>query len=99
MRLNQADHDVDALSTQLVRVFQHSISLPDARRMADVNTQACLLARLDLGQQGFRRRSLLSNRHGDHGFRLSRSRLSSSTFTRDSPRKPKARSWVCAFIS
>src|SRR5262249_6108989 len=99
VRIDRRNHDIDSLLFQQVRVFQHLIGLTDARRGADVNAQSWLLAIFHAGEQGFRRLSIPVWVHFLIGYFSSRARLSSSTFTLDSPRKPNCLPSVCALTN
>ncbi len=51
VRLDEADHDIDALPTEGMGVFDHRIGLADTGGSADVDAEARALRRLQLRQR------------------------------------------------
>src|SRR5439155_23449826 len=77
MWFNQSEHNVNSLTPEFVRLFQHPISLAHARRGPDINVQPRLALRFEFGEQGFWRSS------ADHF--LHRTTSSSSVCVRQAP--------------
>ena len=49
--LDEADDHIDALAPERVRVLEHRVGLPDARRRTDVDAEAGTLSGLELREQ------------------------------------------------
>ena len=102
--LDDADNDVATLFAQPPRIRQHRVSLADARRRTEKYLQptpgGASLVLADLREQGVGVGTLVAA-IGHPGIlaTLSNARLSSSTLTPGSPRKPNWRPAVCSATS
>ena len=102
VRLDEPDHDVHALTLQLVGILEHLVALADARRRPDVHTKPGAPVFFGARQQRFgggQRRVGHARIYFFIGYCASSARFSSSTLTRGSPRKPSVRPSVCASTS
>ena len=61
MGFDEAEHHVDALVAQLMRLFEHPVGLADAGRGADVNLEPPLSLLGDQVEERLRRGTLLSH--------------------------------------
>ena len=89
--LDEPDHDVGAALGAAVALAEHRVGLADPGCCTEVDPQ--LAARHDRTLPALRRAQASA------AAAASRARLSSSTLTRGSPRKPSVRPWVCSATS
>src|SRR5262249_13915678 len=106
VRLDHADHDVDAFRAPLVRGLEHGVGLAHAGRGADEDLEAATLLLCRRLEQCLGRRAARVLREAAGHARasyfvpaVSSARLSASTFTTGSPRMPSWRPRACCATS
>ncbi len=91
MGFHHADHQVDALPTQLPGAGQHGVGLAHARRRAEKQGQVAAVLAAQFTRQGIGTCFTVFLHTGYLLWASSRARLSNSTLTRGSPNNPHCR--------